>query len=338
MKPAFGKLLKSLISKGGKQILLITHKGADVDAIASAGAFYFLLSPKNQLRIAVPDHINLNAKAFAKNMKIPFSINEPFNPDFFDYIFIFDCSSKEMLSSYADFLMLEKTFVIDHHLPAEKLRSNSLVEAKEISTCSVIYRILQGPKIKPDKKVAECLAAGIITDSAGFTIADASVFSHLSTLLSISGKDYSEISALYESNIDISEKISMLKAAKRCRIFNCFGFIVALTEVDAFEASAAASLARLGADIAFAGGIKKGNLLISARAQLSFIKKTKFNIPADVFSKLEKQFNGSGGGHPGAASFNGSAPDAYAALERCLKETHKYLESFYGKTMPLKEY
>ena len=286
----------------------------------------------------MPDHINLNAKAFEQNMKLPFSINESFNADFFDYIFIFDCSSREMLSSYADFLMLEKTFVIDHHTPAERLRGNSLVEAKEISTCSVIYKILQGSKIRIGRKVAECLSAGIITDSAGFTIADAAVFSHLAELLSISGKDYSEISALYESNIGISEKVSMLKAARRCRIFNCFGFIVALTEVDAFEASAAASLTRLGADIAFAGGIKKGNLLISARAQLSFLKKTKFSIPSDVFSKLEKQFNGSGGGHPGAASFNGSAPDAYAALERCLKETHSCLESFYGKTMPLKEY
>src|SRR3989339_323931 len=148
MKPNFRKLLKSLISKGGKQILLITHKGADVDAIASAGAFYFLLSPRNKARIAVPDHINLNAKAFAQNLKLPFSINESFNADFFDYIFIFDCSSREMLSSYADFLMLEKTFVIDHHTPAERLRGNSLVEAKEISTCSVIYKILRGSKIR----------------------------------------------------------------------------------------------------------------------------------------------------------------------------------------------
>lgn len=328
----------SLSIHGGKNLLVLVHKGADIDAIASAGAFYFLFSKKNAIKIVVPEHISISAKSFASKTGIPFSVGERVDYKKFDYVIVFDCSSNEMLPGYEEALRLDNLLVIDHHSSLREGEKNFFVQPKEVSSAIVLYKLLCRAKIIVDEKAACLLAAGIITDSAGFSTADHLVFSVLARLLKKANMPYAHVTELFRVEKDLSQKICALKAAKRCTIYNSFDFLIVTTEVGSFEAEAASALVRLGSDISFAAGVQKGNLILSARASQSFIEKNNFDIARHIFPSLEKQFGGKGGGHPAAASFNASAVDTYAVLQQCVRQTHMFLEDLHKKKKPIKEY
>ncbi len=329
--------LNSLYVRGNQKILVLVHKGADVDAIASAGAFYFLFSKKNKIKIVVPEHINVNAKTFSQKMNIPYSVDPKIDFNSFDNLVVFDCSSKNMLSCYKEALDKKNLFVLDHHASGCR-KQNFLINPKEVSTTMLLYYAFSKSKVKLSKKAATCLAAGISTDSANMILANHDVFRVMSSLLKTAEKKYSQILSLFSVPKDVSEKVSGLKAARRCKIYGSFNYVITTTEVGSFEAASAVSLLKLGSDVAFAAGIKKGSLLLCARANNAFMRETGFDLTKHVIPHLEEQFKGEGGGHPGAASFTLTANDSYAVLQQCLKRTHMFLEKKFRKSTPIKKY
>jgi nanoRNase/pAp phosphatase (c-di-AMP/oligoRNAs hydrolase) len=92
--------MKNPFSLKGKKILVLTHKGADVDALASSGILYLVLKKKNFVEIGIPEHISRPAEKFAEKMEIPYT----HEPDFgsFDTLFIADLNSYNMLGCLAE--------------------------------------------------------------------------------------------------------------------------------------------------------------------------------------------------------------------------------------------
>ncbi|MCX8158170.1 MAG: DHH family phosphoesterase [Candidatus Diapherotrites archaeon] len=329
----------SAVESKSLNILILTHKGADVDAIASAGIFYFMFIKNHSVKIIVPEHINMAAKSFAEKLKIPFSVDERISNkdmELFDYIFILDCSEKNMLGNYANFLDKENVFVIDHH--QSKIKKNNFIIADSISTTLLIYKITEHYGLDINKDIAVCVASGIISDSSNLYLARSEDLYYLAKMLDLSNKSYYEICSLFEIPRTIAEKVATLKAVKRCRIFNSLGYLIVTTEVDAYEANAASLLVQFGADVAFAAGVKKGILLISARVKQDFLKKTGFDLSKNIFYELSRRIGGSGGGHAGAASFNSSSSMSSAALDLCVKLTHQFIENYESKKVPIREY
>jgi len=325
----------------GKKVLILTHIGADVDAVGSAGALYFAFHKNSNITIGIPEHLNLNSKQMAEMLKIPYEINP--NPKEFDALILLDLNSVEMLGSMRNGVKKFKNpiLLIDHHTDSgEKLtiKELSLIDEDAISTTELLYKLFKKMKLGITPEIASCIAAGVITDSAGFLVADHSTFKIMAEVLELSGKSYSDIVSLFRIETDISEKIAQLKAARRCKIFKSFEHLIVSTDVGAFEASAATSLVRLGSDIAFAGDSTNGKILISGRANNQFVKATGFDLAKDVFIPLGEEMGGSGGGHAGAAGYNGEGEDVSPILDKCVELANKFLEKKYGKSSGIKEY
>lgn len=319
-------------TKKGARILILTHAGCDVDALASAATIFFTFGKNYKIEIGVPEHLNLNAKALAQNLKIPFTIN-PQNIGGFDALVLVDFNSFKMLGKLEQEVKKFKKpiLLIDHHTKSgEKITINSLIQPDAVATVEILFDLLKKDKTKISPKAAECIAAGIITDSASFLIADSETFSIMAEAMKIAKKPFNEIFSLFQVEENFSEKIAKLKAARRVRIFKINDSIVATTSVSCFEADAATVLSRLGADIAFAGDVDNSKLKISGRATPFFVKKNSFDLARDVFEPLEKHFSGSGGGHPGAAAFNGTAEAIEPALQKCVELVQDFLKKKAG--------
>jgi nanoRNase/pAp phosphatase (c-di-AMP/oligoRNAs hydrolase) len=327
-------------TKAGSKLLIVTHFGADVDAIAAAAALFFALRKRFKIEIAVPDHIGLQAKAFAQNIGIKYSI-APSNISSFDALIIVDLNSFKMLGKMAQQVKAfrKPVLLIDHHEKSrEKIASPGLaiVSSEFVSTTELIFDLLKQNKIPLGRQSAASIAAGIITDSAGFLVADHETFGIMAEVLKKSGMPFSGLLSLFQVAEDASEKIAKLKAARRVRIFRLGDFIAVSTTVGCFEADAATILVKIGADIAFAGSEEKG-VRISGRASNNFIKKTGFDLAKDVFEKLPGFFGGNGGGHAGAAAYNSDSGGIEAALQKCIALSFDFLKA-KGKAAEIREY
>lgn len=330
--------LLRLLGLRGKKVLVLTHAGADVDAFASAASLSLSLG-KNS-KIGVPDHLNLNAKALAKNTSTNYSINPKISD--FDAIIAVDFNGYEMLGSMKSEIKNFKNpiYVIDHHEKSKNplnFKKDSILDKNAVSTTEIIYRIFKGQKITIHKETAIFIACGIITDSAHFLAADSEVFRIMAEMLDKSKMSFSEIAEIYKVKEDVGGKIAKLKAAKRARIYKISDIIVATTNIGSFEADAATALIRLGADIAFAGDFEKGALKISGRANNNFVKKSGFDLAKDIFMPLGVYFKGEGGGHPAAAAFNGTSEDFEEPISKCLLLTQKFFLK-KNKSAEIKEY
>ena len=322
-----------------KNVLVLTHSGADVDAIASAAAIFFALKKHNMVMIGIPEHISLPAKAFAENMGIPYSLNPSVEQS--DFIIMVDFNGKEMLGKMQEAVLnfSGKRIVVDHHEknPGELLKKSIvLIDEKAVSCSLVVFDLLKKSSFPITPAIAKCIAAGIAVDSAHFSVADARAFSAMAECLKKCRCGLPELLALFRVKKDVSEKIASLKAAKRARIYSLGGHLVVTAEVSAFEADAASALVRIGADIAFAGGIEKGELRISSRANNLFLKNTGLDL-AKIMNELGKCFEGEGGGHEGAAGFNGKAESFASAAEKCVRITLELLKKTNPK-IGLREY
>ncbi len=329
--------LKNFFLNLPKKTLVLTHAGADVDAIASAGALYHLFSKK--ISIGVPEHLNLNARQLVEKMSLPIELNPDLHE--FNALILVDFNSSSQIGKLAFQL---KNFngnivLIDHHvLSGEKLTSTqmSLVNPKAVSTTELIYDLIKKLNKKITPKIATLLALGLFTDSAGFYASNKKTFTIFAELINKSNKSFSELISMISVETDFSEKIAKLKAAKRLKIYKSKEFLLVSTIVGSFQANAASTLLKLGADVAFAGSVDKGLLLVSARAN-PFILNTGFDLAKHVFEPLSDYFKGSGGGHAGAAAFNGKAKNIEPVLQKCIELTHEFINK-KNKKEKLKEY
>lgn len=339
-KNPYAGAAKFLSSLKNRKLLLVTHSGADVDAFGSAAAFYFAFGGRcSSITLLIPDHINLNAKALAEKMHVPYvhRLGTGQQISDFDCAIVLDLNSADMLGSFAASLggFTKPVLLLDHHtragaLPAKKV--SAIIDKSAVSTSEIVYTLFTAAKVRVTPDIAACLAAGVITDSAGFLVADKGTFRIMAELMEKAEMPYAELSSLFRLKTDISEKIAKLKSARRCRIYGSGGFLVVSTEVSSFEASAASALVRLGADIAFAGAAEKGETRISARANNHFTLSTGFDFVHDVFAELAKEFPGNGGGHAAAAGFNGTGSNIQPLLERCIALSNDFISNKVPKS------
>jgi len=329
------QLVKTLSSFKRRKVLIITHAGADVDAICASAALFFYLKKNNKAKILVPEHISTPAKQLAKKMQIPYITAYRQDLSGYDTLFFVDFNDLKMTGSVAKDIKGFKgqAFLVDHHQTPRKSivsEKNSLANPKAVASCELVFDWLKKSNVSIDKKTAACLAAGIVTDSAFFMTANSKTFALMSELLKKSGKTFSTIISLFSVKKPFDEKIAKLKAAKRARIFLISRFIVVATDVGAFEADAATALVKIGADAAFVGDSKEGKLRISGRASQQMVKSQGFDLAKHVFQKLPDTFSGSGGGHAGAAGFNGKGKSINQALMQCIFLTKNFFKKKKG--------
>jgi bifunctional oligoribonuclease and PAP phosphatase NrnA len=318
----FKSVLKVLEKRKAKKVLLLCHQNSDPDAICSAFAFQRLLQ-KAKPDLAVEIGAGQGVSKLTKNLfgYIPVIVN--FEPDVknAEAIILLDTNTVQQLDNLAE--AVEKSdaplIVIDHHAAhpeTEAISTLSIINDKSASTCDIVYGFYKEQHINPSHDVATALFLGMAFDTRHFVLANAATFKAVADLVD-GGVNPQEAISKLAIPMDISERTARVKACKRVKFVRMGDWIVALTHVSAYEASAARALTDLGAHVSAVAGKKGERIEVSLRCTREFTEKTGIHLGKDIAKSLGEAISGQGGGHAMAAGANGKG-ELEAVLKRCL--------------------
>lgn len=333
--------IKTAISSSHvQQSVILCHQNADPDAIGSAFALQYLLQqlkPQLQIGIAAPS-VNKIAKQILQEVGTDLTLTQ--NPDLenADIIFIVDTNTWQQLHPWTTSLEEIQTpiFVIDHHPIHPKIKDHDyvfIVKDHYTSTCEIIFELLKQAKVTIPIQTAQLLFLGIAFDTKYFRIATSATFKTISELVEW-GVQTEQALQLLTTPMDNSERLARVKAAQRLIVHRITEWIVAYSQVNAFQSSTARALLGLGAHLAIVYGENKEGYAISMRSTTDFYQHTGIHLGTDIAQPLGEALNGMGGGHSTAAGVNGPGKlDEF--IDKCttlIKERIAIVKSSYINT------
>jgi len=315
-------------SKRGQRILILCHHNADPDAIGSSLA---LADALNQLGARAEAGVSESVGLVAKNMLKAAGQKIVVDPKLdADIIVLVDTSSFEHLGKLGEKIKQKarRIVVIDHHRPVEGMKESVefyYVKESAASESEIVLELIHelGAKVTPE--MAFLLLAGIVSDTGQFRLAKDETFGAVKRLIE-AGASYSKVLDALKMLDDMSKRVAMLKAAQRLDLHKMDDRLVVFSELNSFEADAAAMLVRIGADIAIVGSEEKDDIRLCGRTREDLCKDASLHL-GDIMSELGKKFNGTGGGHAGAASMTGKG-----RLSEAKKQLLKVLQQRLKKT------
>ncbi len=157
--------------KTAKNILLVIHARPDGDAVASASVFMNLLASRGQKYSTF-----CLDKAPQQLLFLPLAEqidNDTSTWNFvdFDLIIALDCGSLNRTNLVQEIKSRNKDqFVIefDHHIKIDDYADLEIRIPEASSTAEVLYYFFKDNFLKIDKKIANCILTGILTDTGNF--------------------------------------------------------------------------------------------------------------------------------------------------------------------------
>jgi bifunctional oligoribonuclease and PAP phosphatase NrnA len=319
---SFKELLRILEETKASFVLLLCHRSADADAICSAYALQGLLKrflPDVVVEIGCPQGVNKPAKQLFEHL--PIIVNLKPNIESAEIIVLLDMNTVEQLDEVADVIKKSPApkIIIDHHAPSAgtmQICKVCIVDEKAAANCELIYRLFGQAEVEPNLNEAKALFVGIAFDTRHFALANSSTFEIIAELLT-TGIDAQSTLALFAQPIDPSERVAKLKACKRAKIVKVEGWIIALSHVSAYQASAAKALVDLGAHMAAVAGKKNEKVELSLRCTRQFNELAGVHLGVDIAAPLGEFLGGVGGGHAMASGVSGKG-EIQQALKQCL--------------------
>jgi nanoRNase/pAp phosphatase (c-di-AMP/oligoRNAs hydrolase) len=252
---------------------------------------------------------------------MPITVNFKPNIESAEAIVLLDMNTIEQLDEVADVIKKSPSpkIIIDHHAPnaqAIKICKFHMIDEKAAANCELIYRLFVQAEVEPNLNEAKALFIGISFDTRHFALANSPTFEIIAKLVS-KGIDAQQTLAHFALPIDLSERVAKLKACKRAKIVKIEDWIIALSHVSAYQASAAKALVDLGAHMSAVAGKKNGKVELSLRCTRQFNEKTGVHLGLDIAAPLGEFLKGVGGGHAMASGVSGKG-EIQEALKRCL--------------------
>ena len=300
-----------------KRILLLAHVHADPDSMGSCIALFHALKNSAKPQIGVCDHANVAAQRMAYACATTFSTN-PRPIESFDAIVLLDFNSREMAGSLAVALerLRPRLFAIDHHCGVTSAlapENHQWLDTQCPANAQLVYSYLKKNRTRFNPPMALALAAALVSDTHRFERANAKTFEALSELIPRTKWPYEKLAAIFSGTRDDSERKAILLALSRSSIETIGSWLVASSQVSAFGHEAAGQLVFAGADLALVESAFDDETRLFARAS-SRLKKAGFSIPVHLFTGLEGQGLGSGGGHDTAGAFRSEKSRPLGAL------------------------
>jgi len=324
----FSNILNLIDKTKATSILLLCHPNADPDALGSAYAFQSLLK-KLRTNLSIIIGADQGISRLSKHFMTYVPITCELIPDMsnVDIIILIDTNTTQQLGNLTTDQTRTPIIVVDHHAihPKTKLTATlCVIDDSSPSTCEIIYGFYKEMNIKPDLNAASALFLGIAFDTRHFILGNSSTFKTISELCEI-GVDPQKALTSLSISMSFSEKIARLKASGRSRIITINKWIIVVSEVSSYHASAARALIDLGAHMAAVAG-KKGEIIdMSFRCTNKFNKDTGIHLGKDIAQPLGEYLHGTGGGHSLAAGLNGEGK-VEKGFEKCLVLIRKILE------------
>jgi phosphoesterase RecJ-like protein len=319
----FTDIIKILDETHASFVLLLCHHNADPDAVCSAYAFQSLLR-KVRSTLSVEIGAGQGISKLSKHVLETITITVNLNPvvEKADVIILLDTNTIQQLGALAE--KVAKTavpiIVVDHHAAhpeTERIAKLCITKEEAASTCEIVYDFYRQLDMKPDLNEAKALFLGIAFDTRHFILANSSTFQTIAELGEIGVNAQETLSAL-ALPMDFSERVARMKACRRAKLLKIGNWIIALSHVSAYQASAARALVDLGAHMAAVAGQKNENVEISLRCTREFNQETGIHLGRDIAKPLGEYLKGMGGGHATAAGVNGTG-EMKAGLKRCLR-------------------
>lgn len=306
-----------------RSVLLLCHHNADPDAVCSAYAFQSLLTkymPNLTVEIGTGQGISRLSKHILK--RIPITVNLQPDVEKADVIVLLDTNTTQQLGRLAEKVgkTVAPIIVVDHHAAhpqTEQIAKLCITNEEASSTCEMVYDFYRQVDLKPGLEEAKALFLGITFDTRHFVLAKASTFKTIAELSDIGVNPQEELSSL-ALPMDFSERFARIKACRRAKLIKVGNWIIALSHVSAYQASAARSLVDLGAHMAAVAGQKNEKIEISMRCTREFNQIAGIHLGLDIAKPLGEYLDGMGGGHATAAGVNGVG-HVEKGLKRCLR-------------------
>ncbi len=325
MKRLTGKNLRRLKDAIGyaKHIIITTHWSPDGDAMGSSLGLYQLLKnagKKVQVIVpnAYPDFLNWlpnNDKVIVYESQTE-KANKLINAA--DLFFTLDFNALSRIAKLGEAIVAtKKKFVmVDHHRMPEDYAFIKYHDIHACSTCELIYDMALelGYKKWMDKKTANCLYTGILTDSGSFKFESVTAHTHniAAALIELGVKQNDIQSKIYDTNsyerlkligYALSQKLVYLKKENTAYITLSERELIQY-QFKKGDTEGLVNYALSVADIKFSALMmeRDGEIKCSFRSKGSF----------DVNALARAHFNG--GGHKNAAG---------AATKLSLEETEK---------------
>jgi nanoRNase/pAp phosphatase (c-di-AMP/oligoRNAs hydrolase) len=319
---SFIEITNLLEAIDAKFVVLLCHHNADPDAICSAYALSSLLKksrPQMTIEVGAAHGISRLSKHLLDHL--PAEVKTQPSVEKAQAIVLLDTNTIQQLDDLAERVRNSKTpiIVVDHHTvhpETEHLAKISITDETASSTCEIVYNFYRQAGITPSGDEAKALFLGIAFDTRHFVLANSSTLKNIAGLID-AGVNAQETLSLLSLPMDFSERVARLKASRRTKLFRVGEWIIALSHVSAYEASAARAMVELGAHVAAVAGERDGSLEVSLRSSIDFFKKTDVHLGKDVAKPLGEYLHGMGGGHATAAGVNGKG-DIELGLKRCL--------------------
>ncbi len=229
--------LKQLLSSP-KKVVITTHHKPDADALGSSLAMYNYLSKKgHEVLVVTPSDYPWFLSWMVGNDKV--LVYEPEKErskknavlafQNADLVFCLDFSAiervqdlKELLNSATGIKIL-----IDHHLEPEHFAQYEIWDTKAAATTELVYEFIQnmGDAEMIDVAIAECIYAGIMTDTGSFRFPCTTAKVHLiiADLIRIGVDNHKIHNLIYDNNSEdrlkfigfsLSEKMRVLRSKK----------------------------------------------------------------------------------------------------------------------------
>lgn len=161
-----------------QKIVITTHHKPDADALGSSlGMANYLIKKGHQVQVITPS----DYPEFLKWMKgdeevmIYAEENHELVAELIakaDLIIALDFSVLSRINAMGDMVRASQAFKVnvDHHLAPEDFADFQLWDTKAAATCELCYELIValGDELLIDKDIANCLYAGIMTDTGGF--------------------------------------------------------------------------------------------------------------------------------------------------------------------------
>lgn len=286
-----------------KKVSILTHVGADPDAICSAFALRYLVRELigSDASVIAPERVSSATKAIMPKLAIALSEPELGGTDL---IVLVDMPSLSMLGSFAALIRGSGAPIalIDHHSPNPSMggvAATRLLDEEAPSTTEIVYSLFKMAGIEVTKDIAQILLTGIVAESGRLSRLKGTSLSNLYELSRRGGDVEAALGAL-KGHPPLDERIARLKSAQRLCLVKVEDVLIAISHVGSYHASAARSLIALGADIAATLSKGKGVMKITVRANENFLSRTGIHIGRDICTPLGEILGGEGSGHEGA--------------------------------------
>jgi phosphoesterase RecJ-like protein len=195
-----------------QKVVIVTHFKPDADALGSSlGLAGYLKKKNHSVRVITPsDYPDFIAWMPGNNDVLIFQKDKPAIAQTLindaDVIFCLDFSSLKRINDLGEMISQSKAkkVLIDHHLEPEDFADFVKWDTNAASTAELVYDLINelGDEKLIDKNIADCLYAGLMTDTGSFRHPNTTykVFQVASALV-FQGADPSRVSKLiYDTN------------------------------------------------------------------------------------------------------------------------------------------